>query len=188
MDDVVLARHGESETAARRTVGGDCPLTERGRAEAAALGRALRHHPIDVCITSGALRARETAAIALAGRNVETEIDERLSDIDFGSFEGRPLDEYRDWVASHDPGDAPPAGESRVATVRRFATACSALLRRSEPHVLVVAHGLLLSAVQDSSPRPVVAGVPYGAWVRLTAEELAEAVARIERWCEAPAW
>jgi broad specificity phosphatase PhoE len=188
MDEVVLARHGESETAARGVVGGDAPLTERGRALAATLGAELAQLRFDVCVTSGARRALETAELALAGRRVPHEVLPALGDIDFGGLDGRPLAEYRAWVAGHAPADAPDGGESRVTTLRRFCGAYRALLGRSEPHVLVVAHGLTLAALTDAKPRPVVAGVSYGSWIRLTRAELEAAVARLERWCEAPSW
>lgn len=188
MDDIVLARHGESETAARRLVGGDAPLSERGRAQAAAFGAEVARLPFDVCITSGARRALETAELALAGRDVPREVLPALGDIDFGGLDGRPLEEYRDWIARHAPTDAPDGGESRVTTLRRFCGAYRALVGRREPHVLVVAHGLTLAALTDGTPRPVVAGVPYGSWIRLTRAELDAAVARLERWCEAPSW
>jgi broad specificity phosphatase PhoE len=188
MDDVVLARHGESETAAFKIVGGDAGLTGVGQEQARTLGRELASLPLDVCVTSGALRARETAALALVGRAVPSEIDERLGDIDFGVFEGGSLDAYREWIASHSPAEAPPGGESRVATLRRFVRAYRALCERAEAHILVVAHGLTLTALKDERPQPVVAGAPYGSWIKLTRGELADAIARIERWCEAPAW
>jgi probable phosphoglycerate mutase len=188
MDDVVLARHGESETAAVGVVGGDAPLTAVGQEQARALGRALAEQPFDVCVTSGALRARETAAIALARRGVPREVDADLGDIDFGVFAGGSLATYREWIASHAPDDAPPGGESRVDTLRRFCRAYRTLLARPEAHLLVVAHGLTLSALTDERPQPVVAGVPYGSWIRLTRDELAAAVARVERWCEASTW
>lgn len=188
MDDVVLARHGESETAARGVVGGDEPLTERGRAQAAALGAELAQLPFDVCVTSGARRARETAELTLAGRAVPCEVLPALGDIGFGELDGRSLEEYRAWVARHAPTDSPEDGESRVTTLRRFCTAYRALLGRREPHVLAVAHGLTLAALVDARPRPVVAGVPYGSWIRLSRAELEAAVARLERWCEAPSW
>ena len=184
----MLARHGESETAALRIVGGDAPLTAVGQEQARALGRALAALPLDVCLTSRALRARETAALALAARNVPREVVDDLGDIEFGVFEGGALPDYRDWIAAHAPDDAPPAGESRVDTLRRFCRAYRSLLDRPEPHVLVVAHGLTLSALEDETPRPLVAGVEYGSWIRLTRDELADRVARLERWCEAPAW
>ena len=188
MDDVVFARHGESETAAFKIVGGDAGLTGVGQEQARSLGRELAPLPFDVCVTSGALRARETAALALVGRNVPVEIDERLGDVQFGVFEGGSLDAYRDWISSHGPDEAPPGGESRVATLQRFVAAYRAVLARAEAHVLVVAHGLTLSALSDETPRPIVAGVAYGSSLKLTRDELAAGVARIERWCEAPAW
>jgi hypothetical protein len=91
-------------------------------------------------------------------------------------------------MAAHDPTEAPAGGESRVETLRRLLRAYRTLLDRAEAHLLVVAHGLTLSALTDDPPRPSVAGVPYGSSLQLTRTELAAAVARLERWCEAPAW
>jgi len=187
MDDIAFARHGQSETSARGIVGGDAALTSRGRDEAAALGAELAALPFDVCVTSGAVRARETAAIALEGRDVPVEVMVELADIGFGCFEGEPLEAYRAWIAAHDPADAPAGGESRVATLRRYSAAYRRLLGRAEPHVLVVAQGLTLSALTDDPPRPLVAGVPYGSCLRLTRAQLEQEVARLEQWCEAPA-
>jgi probable phosphoglycerate mutase len=188
MDDVVLARHGESVTASHRIVGGDARLTGAGRTQARRLGRELAELPFDICITSGARRARETATLALTGRSVPREVDDAFGDIDFGGFAGRSLDEYRDWIEAHPPTAAPPGGESRVATLRRFVRAYRSLLARAEPHVLVVAHGLTLSALADERPTPTVAGVAYGSWIRLAAAELETRLARLEGWCEAPSW
>jgi broad specificity phosphatase PhoE len=184
MDDVVFVRHGESETAAAGVVGGDAPLTARGREQA----RAVTERPFDACFMSPALRARETAAIILEGRDVPQAVLPELADIDFGEFAGKPLEEYRGWMAAHDPTEAPAGGESRVETLRRLLRAYRTLLDRAEAHLLVVAHGLTLSALTDDPPRPSVAGVPYGSSLQLTRTELAAAVARLERWCEAPAW
>ena len=188
MDDLIVARHGESESAARRLVGGDAPLTERGRAQADALGRELAALPVDLCVTSLARRAIETADIALAGRRISRRVLPTLGDIDFGEFDGRPLDDYREWIAAHAPGEASAGGESRVATLRRFCAAYRTLLAWTEQHLLVVAHGLTVTALTDEAPRPLVVGVPYGSWIRLTRDELEHAVARLEHWCEAPAW
>jgi hypothetical protein len=86
------------------------------------------------------------------------------------------------------PTAAPDGGESRVETLRRFARAFRVVLARPEPHVLVVAHGLLLRAATDEHPQPEVTGVPYGSFVRLARAELEDAAHRLERWCEAPSW
>ena len=184
MDEVVLVRHGESETAAAGVVGGDAGLTARGREQA----RALAGRTFDVCFTSPAVRARETAALVLEGTDVPQTVLPELADIEFGEFTGKPLPEYRAWIAAHDPAEAPPGGESRVDTVRRFCRAYRILLERPEARVLVVAHGLTHSALTDDPPQPSVAGVPYGSTLELTRAELEAALARLERWCEAPAW
>jgi alpha-ribazole phosphatase len=188
MDEVVLARHGESETSARGLVGGDAPLTETGRAQARELGLALAPLALEVCLTSRSRRARETAELALAGRDVARELLPDLDDIDFGSFAGQQLEEYRAWIAGHPPTLPPPGGESRVETLRRFARGFRAVLARPERIVLVVAHGLALRAVRDERPQPEVTGVPYGSWIRLSRAELEDGVARLDAWCDAPAW
>lgn len=188
MDELVVARHGESEASARGVVGGDTLLTERGRAHARELGERLKHFPADVCVTSAARRARETAAIALEGRSIPLEAVPELGDVRFGAFEGGPLQEYRAWIQAHDPEDAPPGGESRVETLRRFAHAFRELAGRSERRILVVAHGITVRALVDERPRAIVAGAPYGGAVELSRAELATALERLERWCESPAW
>lgn len=188
MDELAVARHGESEASAAGLVGGDTPLTEKGIDEARALGELLQSVAIDVCLTSRARRARETAAVALEGRSVAFDIDDDLGDIRFGAFEGRPLAEYRAWVESHSPDKAPPGGESRADTLRRFARAFRRLLEREEHSILVVAHGLTLRSIVDRTPQPIVAGTPYGSCVQLKRAELVDAVERLERWCAAPTW
>jgi broad specificity phosphatase PhoE len=188
MDDVVLVRHGESETAAAGVVGGDAPLTAVGREQARVTGGALAGRPVEVCFTSPAVRARETAALMLEERDVRQTVVPDLADIDFGAFSGTSLPEYREWIAAHGPAEAPPGGESRVATLRRFCRVYRMLLEQAEAHLLVVAHGLTLSALVDDPPRPSVAGVPYGSSLELTCSELAAALARVEQWCDAPAW
>jgi broad specificity phosphatase PhoE len=188
MDDLVLVRHGESEASAAGVVGGDAGLTEVGRSQAREAARALAELPFDACFTSPARRTRETAALVLEGRDVPQSVLPDLADIDFGKYSGEPLQEYRAWTATHDPTEAPPGGESRADTLRRFCRVYRVLLERPEAHVLVVAHGLTLSALTDDPPQPSVTGVPYGSTLTLTRDELASSVARLERWCEAPAW
>jgi broad specificity phosphatase PhoE len=188
LNEVVLARHAETETSVRGIVGGDAPLTETGRAQARALGRALAPLRLDVCLTSEARRARETADLALEGRQIPRELLPDLGDMDFGTFAGAPLESYRAWIAAHPPAEAPTGGESRVETLRRFARGFRAVLARPERVVLVVAHGLALRAVLDERPRPEVTGVPYASSIRVSRAELQRAVERLDAWCEAPAW
>ena len=62
-----LARHGQTEFNVRGRIGGDPPLTARGRSQAKALARHMRHKDINWVFTSTRLRSHETATPLLAG-------------------------------------------------------------------------------------------------------------------------
>ena len=193
----MLARHGESERSVAGLVNGDpsvrVPLTATGREEARRLGEELRHDELDLYVTSEFQRARETADVALQGRDVPRLVLADLNDIRFGEFEGRPLTEYRAWAHAHGPEDVcPGGGESRAQTVARYVHGYRTILARSEEAILVVAHGLpvryVLDALERRNPAAAVAQVPYAEPFRLTADELATAVDLLEAWVRAPAW
>jgi broad specificity phosphatase PhoE len=196
VDRVVLARHGESERSVEGLTNGDprvpCALTATGREEARRLGIELADDPIDLCVISEFERVRETADLALAGRDVPRLVLADLNDIRFGEFEGRPLTEYRAWAHAHGPEDVVPGGDSRAQTVARYARAYRTILARPEETVLVVAHGLpvryVLDALEGRNPAAAVAQVPYAEPFRLSAEELEAAVRRLESWVDSPAW
>jgi broad specificity phosphatase PhoE len=196
VDRVVLARHGESERSVEGLTNGDprvpCALTATGREEARRLGIELADDPIDLCVISEFERVRETADLALAGRDVPRLVLADLNDIRFGEFEGRPLTEYRAWAHAHGPEDVVPGGDSRAQTVARYARAYRTILARPEETVLVVAHGLpvryVLDALEGRDPAAAVAQVPYAEPFRLSAQELEAAVRRLESWVDSPAW
>ena len=150
MVEVIVARHGESEYSAVGRVNGDpavpCPLTDQGRDEARAFGRTLDGVPIDLCVTSEFRRTKETADLALEGRDVVRLVLPDLNDLAAGDFEGEPLGDLRAWLRRHGPlAELPGGGEPRVATVRRYARAFRTLLARDERTILVVAHGLAVT-------------------------------------------
>jgi alpha-ribazole phosphatase len=196
VDRVVLARHGESERSVEGLTNGDprvaCALTATGREEARRLGAELADDPIGLCVTSEFERVRETADLALAGREIPRLVLADLNDIRFGKFEGLPLVEYRAWAHAHGPEDVVPGGDSRAQTVARYVRAYRTILARPEELVLVVAHGLpvryVLDALEGRNPAAAVAQVPYAEAFRLSANELREAVDRLETWVASPAW
>ncbi len=144
----VVARHGESTLNHEQRVNGDpsvpVPLTERGRDEARLLGQQIAHVPVDLCVHSRFGRTRETAEIALAGRDVVFETEPLLDDIDIGELEGKTLDDYRAWKRAHTRADAFPGGESLDDAARRYAEAFRKLLTRTEERILVVTHEIPL--------------------------------------------
>jgi broad specificity phosphatase PhoE len=144
----VVARHGESTLNLERRVNGDpsvpVALTAKGRDEARLLGQQLTHVPIEACVHSRFGRTRETAEIALAGRDVPFETEPLLDDIDIGELEGKTLDDYRAWKRGHTRDDVFPGGESLNEAGRRYARAYRRLLDRPESQILVVTHEIPL--------------------------------------------
>ena len=196
METLILARHGESEFSLRGAMNGDPtlagPLTTAGEEQARRLGEALRDDPIDLCVVTEFERTRQTADIALAGRDVPRLVVPELNDIHVGAYEGGPLETYLEWARTATPGDVPQGGESRVAAAARVASGYRLLLARAEETILVVAHGLpiryLLLTVAGEAPRPVLERVDYATPYRVTRAEVEEALADLERWCVSPAW
>jgi probable phosphoglycerate mutase len=92
---ILLVRHGETEWNSERRIQGrfDSPLTDRGAAQARAVGRLVRTLPdaAAVRIVASPLgRARRTAEIIAAHLDAATElvIDDRLREISVGSWDG----------------------------------------------------------------------------------------------------
>lgn len=115
-------------------------LTAKGREEALLLGQQVAHIHLDVCICTRFARTRETAEIALEGRDVPIDVEPLLDDIDVGDLEGIPLEDYRAWKREHTRRDPFPGGESLDAAARRYAEAFRKLLARAATSVLVVTH------------------------------------------------
>ena len=104
---ILLVRHGETEWNLQRRIQGrfDSPLTERGVAQAHAIGQVVRRlsdAPFARVVASPLGRARRTAEIICdhLGRGPDFDIDDRLREISVGSWDGLT---YRD-VAARSPG------------------------------------------------------------------------------------
>jgi probable phosphoglycerate mutase len=190
MELYVLTRHGESTLNSENRINGnpDVPvaLTEKGRDEARLLGQQIAHIRLDVCICTRFTRTRETAEIALQGRDVPIEIESLLDDINVGDLDGIPLEEYRAWKREHTRLDPFPGGESLDAAARRYAQAFRKLLGRTETSVLVVTHEIPVryainaadgSGDLDGPAHQLANATPY----LFDKEALARAVEVIER-------
>ena len=86
-----IIRHGETSWNVQRRLQGasDTDLNENGITLAKRTGEALKEIPFDLCFTSPLKRAKMTAELILAGRNIPIYDDERLREISFGEWEGR---------------------------------------------------------------------------------------------------
>jgi len=141
---VVLVRHGETEwsRAGRHTGRTDVPLTEHGRAQAEAVGGALRGRELGLVLTSPLGRALETCR--LAGFGDRAELRDELMEWDYGAYEGRTTTEIREerpgWTLW---GDGVLEGE----TVEQVGARVDRVLdevRSLEGDALLFAHGHVL--------------------------------------------
>jgi len=144
----VISRHAHSVLNLERRVNGDparpVPLTEQGAEAARLLGAQVAHIPFDVCVHTRFARTRDTAEIALRGRDVPLEEEPLLDDIKVGELEGAPIDQYREVkrkLGRHTPF---PGGESLDDAARRYARAYRELLERPWQNALVVCHEIPL--------------------------------------------
>lgn len=141
---LLLARHAQSTLNAEQRVNGDpsvpAGLTEQGREEARRLGAQVAGVQIDLCVRSRFPRALETAELALAGRGVAVEVDERLDDIKIGDLEGLGIADYRAVKKEVGRKRPFPGGESLDDAARRYAAAFRDLAARGEERILVVCH------------------------------------------------
>ena len=144
----MIARHAHSTLNVERRINGDpsveVPLTAHGREEARQLGIQVANLALDLCVHTRFGRTRDTAAIALAGRDVPMAVEPLLDDIYIGDLEGRSIDDYRAWKRAHSRSEAFPGGESLDDAALRYARGFRAVLARPEERVLVVCHEIPL--------------------------------------------
>lgn len=154
---IYLARHAETVFNVTGRMQGwhrHTPLTANGIAQAQAMADALRlalgiKPPIDLwCSTAG--RAQQTAAVIAEALDVDffaIRLDDRLQEIDIGSWEGQS---YRDLAQIHGPiVDAehrlialrPPGGEWYPQIVERLAGWLADIQAAGKP-VLAISHGI----------------------------------------------
>lgn len=181
MQRLIICRHAESVFNARGVLNGDRSipggLTDRGRAQARALGRSLADDVIDLCVTTGFERTIETAAIALEGRDIPRAVMPELDDPPNGIFELQPAEELRAWRDEHGPDvEIPGTGRSERTWVERLRSGLELLSERPEAGIVAVLHGWsvawLLASAGEASDRQSEQAVPH----RMTADAVARAL------------
>ncbi len=135
---VLLTRHGHTDKSEPEQYLGQrihASLTDRGRRDAQALRDRLDGVHLDRLISSPLGRAVETAEILVRGSDVSVETDERLSELDYGAWEGHTVDEidrrfpgerelYEENPAIHPVG----GGESGLSVAARLGAMLEDLL------------------------------------------------------------
>ena len=142
--EVVLVRHGETEwsRSGKHTGRTDVPLTEQGRAQAEAVGAALRNRDFALVLTSPLGRALETCR--LAGFGDRTVQRDELMEWDYGAYEGRTTADIREerpgWTLWR---DGVPEGETIEQVGERVDRILNEV-RSLDGDALLFAHGHVL--------------------------------------------
>lgn len=172
---LILVRHGVTvwNAEGRYTTRSDIPPSEEGIAQAHAAAAALAATRIDRVFCSPLRRARLTGEIIAAAQRGDTPpvvVDERLTEIDAGPFEGLTAAEINAgplagahtlWHSDTDP--VTPAGAETLESAHRRAAAFFADVSELDGTTLAATHGSLARVLVAS----VVLGAPPAAHRRL---------------------
>ncbi len=148
-----LIRHGETHYN-RDGLGlgrADAPLTDQGRAQAAALGARMANEPIARIISSPLGRCMETARAVAGGRELRIETRHELLELDVGKTEGMTFAAMREqfpaflaeWAGPDSVAVAMPGGESIAALDARLAPLITDLHEHPDEVVALVSHNFV---------------------------------------------
>ena len=150
--EIYIFRHGETFDNKNKVFSGkrDSKITERGKKQARLLVEKLKSKQIDVCVISSLSRSRDTAKIALKGKKVSFEVDDRIIERDYGKLSG--MSKIK--ILEEDPvmavkyrrfyDFAPPGGESMKMVEKRVFEFCNELvkrIRKTGENVAISCHG-----------------------------------------------
>ena len=150
--EIYVFRHGETYDNRQRIFSGwrDSKLTLKGKKQAEILVSKLKNKQIDVCIISHLSRSSQTAKIALEGKKVSYEVDDRIIERDYGKLTGKSKEKlmeenFVDAVKYRRYFDfPPPGGESLKDVKKRVFPFCRDLVKRVKKtgeNVAVSCHG-----------------------------------------------
>ncbi len=152
---LTLVRHGQTTSSARHAYSGrsDIPLTETGREQARAAAQRLAEDRVDAVISSPLIRARDTAQAIADATGAPLTVDERLTEVDYGPFEGLDRDGAREQIGAAfeawraDPFGAPVPGMEPLADALARARAATADALAAHEHPVIVGHQGILRIV-----------------------------------------
>ena len=145
MTTLLLARHGETDWNRELRIQGssDIELNELGRRQAQHLAQELTDVDLDAIYSSDLTRARATAAAVAATHGLEVNLDDRLRERSFGSWEGLTREDISTFPTGsrHDGESDDEVRERVLAAVEEIAT------NHPGEQVLIVSHGGALNTL-----------------------------------------
>lgn len=139
-------------------------LSERGRLQAAGLGKRRRRSGVKAVFSSDLGRAAETVEIAFGGTAIPLHLDARLRECNYGDWNGVPVDKLT-VQRSHRISNPFPGGESYQDAVDRVADFLADLSRGwNDQRVLLVGHSATrwaLDHLLDGEPLTSLVDAPF---------------------------
>ena len=150
--ELYISRHGQTPWNVEDLICGrtDVPLTEVGQQQALRLAESALDKGIDVILCSPMLRARQTAQAVSDAIGVPIQIDERLIEMDFGTFEGTSrFGEEFQWIRAQ-MSTRFPGGESGFDVAYRVYSLLYEIREKyADKTVLLVCHNCVSRAVRS---------------------------------------
>ena len=158
MTRIILVRHGETTWNIEGRYQGqeDTPLSERGLKQGHLLAEGLRNIPIDLAISSPLKRSYQTCKFCADLHNLPVATDERLLEINHGSWEGVLADdiqkqypvEFAQWHSEPKKVVMPGGGESLEDVRKRVRAAFDEYVGKyPDKTILVAAHDAVNKAI-----------------------------------------
>ncbi len=145
MTTLLLARHGETDWNRELRIQGssDIELNELGRQQAQFLAQELTDVDLDAIYASDLSRARATAAAVAATHGLEVNVDPRLRERSFGTWEGLTRNDIMAFPegSRHDGESDDEVRERVLAAVQEIAA------KHPGEQVLIVSHGGALNTL-----------------------------------------
>ena len=151
-----VMRHGEAENNAQNIYSSDQTkhhLTEKGRAQVMKTVQILKNKKITKIISSPFLRTKETAEIVAEQINFPKDkiiYDDRIRELEFGDFSGRPVGEYWDYMkdGTWEFDTKIPGGESFQDGKKRFGDFLYDIDKKyKDENILIISHGLSVELI-----------------------------------------
>ncbi|MCR5732806.1 MAG: histidine phosphatase family protein [Sphaerochaetaceae bacterium] len=145
---VFITRHGRTNYNEQRLVCGisEAELTEEGKAQAIELSKKLKAEEainnIRYIYSSPLKRARDTAGYIASMLNLEVIVDDRLHEVDFGTYEATSWDNEEFKKIKKEPFMKFPGGESTLDAAHRAYSFIDEIKKKNlDGNILIVCHG-----------------------------------------------
>ncbi|MCR5521217.1 MAG: histidine phosphatase family protein [Lachnospiraceae bacterium] len=149
-----ILRHGKTDWNLLHKIQGrtDIPLNEEGIESAREARDTVAKYCFDICYVSPLKRARQTAELILEGTGINVIVDDRLTEIGFGIYEGiegvygipdHPLHDFFFAPEKYKAQNGAESIDELLVRIKNFYDDVLKELIKSRKNVLIVAHGAL---------------------------------------------